>query len=232
MASEDDYTYALSSNQAWAGYKSRQNPSFFKTIAEKNTPSILWLGCSDARVPETTILGLQPGDIFVHRNVANIVSPTDLNTLAVIEHAVINLQVKHIILCGHTGCDMVEAALGDGTMGGILDIWLTPLRALTGQVETQMNGHTSTEQKCTRVAELNVEAGVRTLKANWAVRMGMKSRGVTVHGCMFDIHTGKVTELGSSSGGSKSAAATPGQVVRGNHGMLVFRGRSASMAIQ
>lgn len=193
----------------------------------------VWLGCSDARVPETTILGLQPGDLFVHRNVANIVSPTDLNTLAVIEHAVINLQVKHIILCGHTGCDMVEAALGDATMGGILDIWLTPIRALTSQVERQMNGHTSVEEKCTRVAEMNVEAGVRSLKANWAVRMGMKSRGLTVHGCMFDMASGKVTELGSSSSAAKTnGASAPGEVVRGNHGMLVFRGRSASMAIR
>lgn len=128
---------------------------------------------------------------------------------------------------------MVEAALGDATMGGILDIWLTPIRALTSQVERQMNGHTSLEDKCTRVAEMNVEAGVRSLKANWAVRMGMKSRGLTVHGCMFDMASGKVSELGSSSSSTKAnGASAPGEVVRGNHGMLVFRGRSASMAIR
>ncbi|KAJ4293928.1 hypothetical protein N0V88_005442 [Collariella sp. IMI 366227] len=92
MAQEDSFLYALSSNDAWASYKAHQNPEFFPKLAEKQTPQILWLGCSDSRCPETTILGLQPGDVFVHRNIANIISPSDINTAAVIEYAVAHIK--------------------------------------------------------------------------------------------------------------------------------------------
>ncbi|KLU89256.1 carbonic anhydrase Nce103 [Magnaporthiopsis poae ATCC 64411] len=113
---QDVFQYSMSSNSAWAGYKAHQNPNFFPKLASGQWPQILWLGCSDSRCPETTILGLQPGDVFVHRNIANIISPTDINTSAVIEYAVMHLKVKHVVLPSRsslTGCQ------GGGLPGGI-----------------------------------------------------------------------------------------------------------------
>jgi len=193
---ETPFTYALSSNAAWAGYKSHQNPSFFPTLATGQSPTILWLGCSDSRVPETTLLGLQPGDVFVHRNIANIVSPTDINSEAVIEYAVVHLKVKHIVLCGHTSCGGVGAALGDARVGGVLDTWLTPLKALRKKNQEELNAIEDSGERAIRLAELNVAVGVDTLLSNYVVEEAVKERGLQVHGVVYDIACGKLRDLG------------------------------------
>lgn len=139
-------------------------------MAKVGKPSrIVWLGCSDSRCPETTILGLQPGDVFVHRNIANIISPTDINTSAVIQYAVENLKVKHVVLCGHSACGGAAAALGDIRVGGVLDTWLTPLKALRNANKDELMAIEDEKARAIRIAELNVEAGVQVLLANVSI---------------------------------------------------------------
>jgi len=229
---EDSFSYALSSNAAWAGYKNHQNPSFFPKLASGQSPSILWIGCSDSRVPETTLLGLQPGDVFVHRNIANIVSPTDVNLLAVVEYAVVHLKVKHIVLCGHTCCGGAGAALSDARIGGILDTWLTPLKSVRKQNEQELKGISDDAKRAVRLAELNVEWGVHTLLSSIVVEEAVNERDLKVHGVLYDIACGKIKDLGVGNAGSRSKAEADGEVVRGKHAMLVFGGDGASMAVR
>jgi len=240
---QDSFAYALSSNHAWAGYKSHQNPNFFPKLATGQSPSILWLGCSDSRVPETTLLGLQPGDVFVHRNIANIISPTDLSYNSVLEYAVVHLKVQHIVLCGHTTCGGCAAALSTSRVGGVLDAWLTPLKTLKKENETLLKGLKGDGERATKLAELNVRAGVAHLLANYVVEDAVRERGVRVHGVVFDIGTGKLRDLGCGNAevGGKSVGGGDGGddeveekvEVRGRHGMLVFReGGKAKMAVK
>ncbi|KAK3945614.1 putative carbonic anhydrase [Diplogelasinospora grovesii] len=232
MAQEQDpFLYALSSNNAWAGYKAHQNPQFFPKLASGQSPAILWLGCSDSRCPETTILGLQPGDVFVHRNIANIISPTDINTSAVIEYAVAHLKVKHVVLCGHTACGGAAAALSDSRVGGVLDTWLTPLKAVRYAHADELNAIKDDKARAVRIAEMNVEAGVKVLMANMTIQEAIKERGLQVHGCLFDISCGKIKDLGHGTKGGE-APGTSDDVVRGKHAQLVFRGGNASMAVR
>ncbi|KAH9885559.1 carbonic anhydrase [Xylariomycetidae sp. FL2044] len=234
---EDPFVYALSSNHAWAGYKGHQNPDFFPNLAAGQSPKILWLGCSDSRCPETTILGLQPGDVFVHRNIANIVSATDINTSAVIEYAVKHLKVEHVVLCGHSSCGGAAAALGDARVGGVLDAWLTPLKQVRHAHRDELDAIADDKKRAIRIAELNVEQGVAVLMANFEIQDAIANRGLQVHGCLFDIATGHIRDLGfgtaKGAGGrgstGASAGASEGDVVRGRHGMLVFRNDGAGM---
>jgi len=231
------FEFALKSNEAWANYKGHQNPTFFEKLAAGQSPSILWLGCSDSRVPETTLLGLQPGDVFVHRNIANIISPTDINSSAVIEYAVVHLKVSHIVLCGHTRCGGAAGALGDSRIGGVLDAWLTPLKALRREHREELEGIKDPTERQTRMAELGVERGVQNLLSNYVVEDAIKDRGLTVHGVIFDVACGKLFDLGVGTTGkggksSSGSAASDADLVSGNHGMLVFGGEGAKMAIR
>ncbi|WYZ35638.1 hypothetical protein EsH8_X_000285 [Colletotrichum jinshuiense] len=235
---QNKFLYALSSNQAWAGYKSHQNPQFFQKLASGQSPSILWLGCSDSRVPETTILGLGPGDVFVHRNIANIVAPTDINTSAVIEYAVAHLKVKHVVLCGHSACGGAKAALGDSRVGGVLDTWLVPLKTIRAQNAEELAGIKNEDSRAVRIAEMNVETGVKVLMANVTVQEAIEDRGLTVHGVLFDIASGRIRDLGFGnkvSGDSRNIISNGGdeEIVRGKHAQLVFRdGGNASMQVR
>ncbi|KAI0483864.1 carbonic anhydrase-like protein [Xylaria cf. heliscus] len=238
--SEDAFAYALSSNRAWAGYKSHQNPDFFPRLATGQSPEILWLGCSDSRCPETTILGLQPGDVFVHRNIANIISPTDINTSAVIEYAVDQLRVKHVVLCGHSACGGAAAALSDTRVGGVLDTWLAPLKAIRNAHREELDAIRDDKARAFRIAELNVEAGIKVLLANVTIYEAIRDRGLQVHGTLFDIGSGRVRHLGlgtGKKGGHNHNKHGPNgvheaEVVQGNHGMLVFRNGGAKMQVQ
>lgn len=197
----------------------------------------MWLGCSDSRVPETTILGLQPGDVFVHRNIANIVAPTDINTSAVIEYAVAHLKVKHIVLCGHSACGGAKAALGDSRVGGVLDTWLTPLKAVRAQNAEELSSIKNEDSRAIRIAEMNVEAGVNVLMANVTVQDAMNERGLQIHGCLFDIASGRIRDLGlgtNDCGGPRSFIMDSGsELVRGRHAQLVFRdGGDAGMQVR
>ncbi|KAK6956786.1 hypothetical protein Daesc_002066 [Daldinia eschscholtzii] len=227
MAAEDAFAYALSSNQAWAGYKGHQNPDFFPKLASGQSPSIR---CSDSRCPETTILGLQPGDVFVHRNIANIISPTDINTSAVIEYAVAHLKVKHVVLCGHSSCGGAAAALSDNRVGGVLDTWLVPLKTVRNAHKEELESITDDKKRAVRIAELNVEAGINVLMANASIQDAIAERGLQVHGTFFDIGTGRIRDLGLGTGkGGHGVSGINGDsdIVRGKHAMLVFRNDGA-----
>ncbi|KAH8668235.1 carbonic anhydrase [Tricladium varicosporioides] len=241
MGSQDKFQYALKSNDAWANYKGHQNPTFFPNLAKGQSPSILWLGCSDSRVPETTLLGLQPGDIFTHRNIANILSPTDLNFLSVLEYAVLHLKVSHIVLCGHTSCGGCAGALSNGRIGGVLDAWLTPLKAVRMANDKELAEIKDDGKRTRRLAELNVERGVEVLMSNYVVEEAIKERGLKVHGVLYDIACGKINDLGYGNCGidgklSKKIGGSDGageeEIVKGNHGMLVFQDDGASMTVR
>jgi carbonic anhydrase len=164
----------------------------------------------------------------VHRNIANIVSATDINTSAVIEYAVGFLGVKHIVLCGHTSCGGAIASLSDDRLGGVLDTWLTPLRAVRMLNEEELGAIKDDGARAVRIAELNVEQGVRVLMANGVVQDAIRDRGLQVHGCLFDIGRGRIRDrgFGTTTGGGEDG-------VRGRHARLVFRGgNAASVAVR
>lgn len=195
---------------------------------------IVWLGCSDSRCPETTILGLQPGDVFVHRNIANIISPTDINTAAVIEYAVAFLKVKHVVLCGHTACGGAAAALGDDRLGGVLDYWLTPLKAVRNANAEELGRIRDDKERAIRIAEMNVEAGVKVLMANATIVEHIRDRDLQVHGTIFDIASGRIRDLGHGTVKPSKAVfggigAGEGEIIRGKHATLVFRSDGAGM---
>lgn len=192
----DRYQAALAQNQDWASKTSKEYPELFPALASGQHPEILWIGCSDSRCPETTILGLQPGDVFVHRNIANIMHPSDLNSGAVIEYAVEHLKVKHIVLCGHTSCGGVAAALANQKLG-LIDAWLLPLRKLREQ-NVELLQSLSPKEASLKLSELNVYYGVRTLKENHVVLDAIQERGLKIHGLVYDVGSGTLRELDTS----------------------------------
>lgn len=131
----------------------------------------------------------------MHRNIANIVSPTDINSSAVIEYAVAHLKVKHIVLCGHTSCGGAAAALGDGRVGGVLDTWLTPLKKIKREHKAELEAIADAGERAIKLAELNVAAGIETLMSNVVVEDAVNERGLQVHGVLFDIPSGKLKDL-------------------------------------
>lgn len=236
----DTFNWCLESNASWANYKHHQNPQFFSKLAQGQAPKILWFGCSDSRVPETTILGLQPGDVFVHRNIANIISGNDLAFQAVLEYAVVHVKVEHVVLCGHTTCGGAAGVLTAPSIGGSLDAWLSPLRLVKREHQAELDAIKDLPAKQRRLAELNVAAGVKVIESVHFVQEAVEKRGLQVHGVLYDIAKGKLADLGCASTERKqhhltngtTRKAAEGEVVRGNHGMLVFGGSGASMAIK
>ncbi|KAL5336811.1 carbonic anhydrase [Aspergillus crustosus] len=195
MTSQDRLTTALRQNKAWAKRIAQEHPDFFGNLTAGQHPEILWIGCSDSRCPETTLLGLRPGDVFVHRNIANILHPDDLSSSAVIEYSVRHLGVKHVVVCGHTQCGGVAAALGNKPLG-ILDPWLLPLRQLREEHLKSLQLLPS-EKAALRLVELNVLEGVKTLKRKSVVLEAMHN-GLKVHGLVYDVGSGVLQELDTS----------------------------------
>lgn len=193
-ASQPEYLQKLlSSNKSWASSTQSNNPDLLPTLSKGQSPKVLWIGCSDSRVPETTILGLQPGDVFVHRNIANIVTPTDLSSLSVIEYAVVYLKVQHIVLCGHTSCGGVAAALDNKKLGKI-DTWLMPMRKVRMDNAKTLESLQGAE-KARRMVDLNVQAGLEVLRSNPDVIDAMKERGLTVQGLVYDLAKGELVPV-------------------------------------
>jgi carbonic anhydrase len=193
IATEDAYGKAFNNNSAWRRSLAETEPELFERLGKGQAPQILWIGCADSRCPETTILGLQPGEIFCHRNIANILVPTDINSLSVIQYAVQYLGVKHIIICGHTSCGGIAAAL-DNKRLGLIDTWLMPLRTLRREnmalLET-LNEH----DRGLKMVELNVRSGVKVLLENPVVIDAMNERNLQVHGLIYNVGTGELREL-------------------------------------
>ncbi|KAJ5778083.1 hypothetical protein N7520_001329 [Penicillium odoratum] len=191
--SSDRYSSALRQNKEWAAQTAREHPDLFPTLATGQQPQILWLGCSDSRCPETTLLGLKPGDVFVHRNIANILHPGDLSSGAVIEYAVQHLRVNHVVVCGHTACGGVAAAMGNKQLG-ILDPWLLPLRQVRERNLALLQS-LSEEEAALKLVELNVREGLDIVKQKGVVLNAIQERGLQVHGLIYDVGSGVLREL-------------------------------------
>jgi len=189
----DAYQKCLEYNHKWATETAQNDPNFFPNLAKGQAPEILWFGCSDARKPETTILGLKPGDVFTHRNIANVINPTDISLLSVVEFAVAHIKVKHVVVCGHTSCGGVNATLNNNKLG-VLDLWLQPMRALREQHADEL-AKLEGADKNNYLAKLNVKAGVENLKRIPTVIDAMRERGVQVHGVIYDLATGLLEDL-------------------------------------
>lgn len=181
------------SNSTWRRNLSQSHPELFAKLGKGQSPQILWIGCADSRCPETTILGLQPGDVFCHRNIANILTSTDLNSLSVIQYAVQYLKVKHIIVCGHTSCGGVAAAL-DNRKLGLIDVWLQPLRTLRQQ-NIKMLEQLPEKERGLKLVDLNVRNSVSVVLQNPVVIDAMVERGLEVHGVIYDVGSGELNEL-------------------------------------
>ena len=187
----------LDNNKAWAQRVSEEDPEFFAQLAKQQQPEYLWIGCSDSRVPANQISGLLPGEIFVHRNVANIVMHTDLNCISVIEYAVKVLKVRHIIVCGHYQCGGVKAAM-EGNSEGNVHQWLSGIRALWCNHKERLQrlpGEQALEQLC----ELNVAHQMASVCKTDAVQEAWKSdQPLSVHGWIYAIEDGLLRDLGTS----------------------------------
>ncbi|PYH89298.1 carbonic anhydrase [Aspergillus ellipticus CBS 707.79] len=192
----DAFLSALTHNKEWAAKTAQSDPLLFPTLANGQHPQILWIGCSDSRCPETTLLDLKPGDVFVHRNIANIIHATDLSSSAVIEYAVRHLRVKHVVLCGHTSCGGIAAALGNKPLG-ILDLWLAPLRQIRAQHLEELQAAKTQEEASLRLVELNIMEGVRLLKQKDVVLEAIQERGLRIHALIYDVACGVLRELAS-----------------------------------
>lgn len=179
----------LERNRDWAEAISEENPDFFSSLAEQQNPEYLWIGCSDSRVPATQIVDMPPGEIFVHRNIANVVVHSDLNCLSVIQYAVEALRVKHIIVCGHYGCGGVKAAMGD-ERHGMLDNWLLHIRDVKRFNEARLKNLPADEQ-FDRLCELNVQAQFENVCNTSVVQDAWKdAQELTVHGWIYGIGNG------------------------------------------
>jgi carbonic anhydrase len=186
--------HLFENNRRWSESRRRSDPDFFARLARQQAPEYLWIGCADSRVPANEIIGLDPGQVFVHRNVANVVDHTDLNCLSVIQYAVDVLKVKHIIVCGHYGCGGVIAAMGDRQMG-LIDTWLSLLREVAHANRDELRlleGAARVDRMC----ELNVAAQVQNLCHSTIVQNAWhRGQPLSLHGLIYHLEDGLLRDL-------------------------------------
>lgn len=185
----------LEHNASWAAERRRKDPEYFERLAALQKPEFLWIGCSDSRVPANVITGLEPGEVFVHRNVANLVHRADLNLLSVLEFAVETLEVKHIIVCGHYGCGGVKAAM-DGHRHGIIDHWLQPVRDVANKFEDHLADIKDEQAMLDGLCELSIESQVRNLSRTPIIKSAWKrGKDLKIHGWVYGLHDGLLRDL-------------------------------------
>jgi carbonic anhydrase len=188
----------LDNNRAWATSMQATDPHFFSTLARQQAPDYLWIGCSDSRVPANQIVGLLPGQLFVHRNVANIVGHTDLNCLSVMQFAVDVLQVEHIIVCGHYGCGGVGAALHNSKLG-LIDNWLRHVQNVHQKHADRLAAIDDVTQRLNRLCELNViEQVVNVCQTTIVQQAWERGQVLSVHGWIYGLHNGLLQDLNVS----------------------------------
>ncbi|WP_333714729.1 carbonic anhydrase [Yoonia sp.] len=197
----------LARNLAWATQRHDEEPDYFIRLAALQAPEFFWIGCSDSRVPANVVAGLDPGEVFVHRNVANIVHSSDMNLLSALEFAVDALQVREIIVCGHYGCGGVKAATED-LPHGLADHWLEPIRRLARAYAVDLGREPDLEAQRDRLAELNVVEGVRRVCETPIVqRAWRRGADVRVHGLIYGLKNGRLRDLDCSIGPGHFKAA-------------------------
>jgi carbonic anhydrase len=186
----------FNNNRAWAAEMVRQDPEFFSRLSGQQAPQYLWIGCADSRVPANEIVGLLPGELLVHRNVANVVVHTDLNCLSVVQFAVDFLKVKHIIVTGHYGCGGVLAALRDDRLG-LVDNWLRHVQDVRWKHQKELEALRTEVEQHNRLCELNVLEQVINVSQTTVMRDAWaRGQAVTIHGWIYDLHDGLLRDLG------------------------------------
>jgi carbonic anhydrase len=189
-----DLDKVFQNNEVWIKEKLAIDANYFETLGKGQTPELLFIGCSDSRVTAEELMGLGPGEVFVHRNIANMVTGIDLNVMSVIEYAVIYLKVNHVVVCGHYECGGVKAAMQSADLG-ILNPWLRNIRDVFRIHKTELNAIEDEVSKYDRLVELNVQEQCVNLIKTAAVQKAYRARGLKVHGWVFDVHTGKLIDL-------------------------------------
>ena len=184
----------FSNNQKWIAEKLKVDPEFFEKLAKGQSPDILYIGCSDSRVTAEELMGVNPGEVFVHRNIANMVISIDLNVMSVLNYAVKHLKVNHIVVCGHYFCGGVKAAMESEDLG-ILNPWLRNIRDVYRLHKMELNALPEGNARYDRLVELNVQEQCINLLKTAAVQTAYKKRGLQVHGWVFDIKTGRLIDL-------------------------------------
>ena len=195
MYNISELNYLLENNLEWAAKTLKENPDFFKKLSKQQSPKYLWIGCSDSRVPANEIVGLPPGEVFVHRNIANVVVHSDMNCLSVIQYAVEVLKIKHIIVCGHYGCGGVEASMDDDNHG-MMDNWLEHIRTVSAFHQLELNKIKDKKKKFDRLCELNVVEQVANVYNTSVVKKALKDKQeLHIHGWIYSIYDGILRDL-------------------------------------
>jgi carbonic anhydrase len=186
----------LENNKAWAAERVERDPTFFTRLEKQQAPEFLWIGCSDSRVPANEIVGLDPGELFVHRNVANVVVHTDLNCLSVLQFAVDVLKVKHVIVCGHYGCGGIRAAM-ERDSHGLIDNWLRHVQDVARQHDATLGAMADVDARVDKLCELNVIEQVQNVARTTIVQDAWrKGHGVQLHGWIYGLRDGLISDLG------------------------------------
>ncbi len=206
---EDQFLEGLfANNRAWAKDIEQSHPGFFDKLAKQQAPRVLWIGCSDSRVPANEIIGMLPGEVFVHRNVANQVMMVDFNCLAVLQYAVEALRVRHVVVCGHYGCGGVKASLKAHELG-LLDNWLHSIHVLGRRYEDQIVSQPHKAEQVDALCEINVIEQVRNVCNTQILRQAWRrGQDVTVHGWIYGIQDGLLHDLDVSVSDAKGAEET------------------------
>jgi carbonic anhydrase len=196
-----DIAPLFESNRAWAISKLNADPGFFDRLTHQQTPSYLWIGCADSRVPANEIVGLDPGELFVHRNVANLVHPADMNCLAVLQYAIEYLKVKHVIVTGHYGCGGVRAAMQPQQLG-LIDHWLRPIRDVYAKHEVELKDVVDEYKRLNLLCEMNVREQVANLAKTTIVQNAWhRGQDLSLHGWVYGISNGLIRDLGVTISG-------------------------------
>lgn len=183
-------------NKAWAAEKIADDPEYFERLAHLQTPEFLWIGCSDSRVPANEITGTQPGEIFVHRNIANLVIHTDVNLLSVLEFAVVHLKVRHVIVCGHYGCGGIKAAMTNHDYKQVLNMWLRNIKDVYRLYRDELNAITDEEKRADRLTELNVKEQVLHLAKTSIIQRAWKHENrPQLHGWVYGLKDGIIKQV-------------------------------------
>lgn len=183
----------LLENKAWAAEKKADDPEYFERLAHLQTPEFLWIGCSDSRVPANEITGTQPGEIFVHRNIANLVIHTDVNLLSVLEYAVTHLKVKHVIVCGHYGCGGIKAAMTNHDYKQVLNMWLRNIKDVYRHHRAELDGIKDFDDRADRLTELNVQEQLTHLAKTSIIQRAWKNhQRPHLHGWVYGLKDGLI----------------------------------------
>ena len=192
----DFYKKILDNNKKWVENKLAISPNYFKNLADGQNPPLLWIGCSDSRVPANEIIGAEPGEVFVHRNIANMVVHSDMNMLSVLDYAVNALKVKHVIVCGHYGCGGVKAAMGNSSIG-IIDNWIRHIKDVYRFHQKELDAIENEKERFNKFVEINVKEQVLDLAKTSIVQNAWNSgQELTLHGWVYGLNDGYVTDLG------------------------------------